>query len=102
MKAGPMISLFRLSPIPSLPKFEWAPDWCIDIFTPWWRTPAVEERKNDWAIAMTNYGGVIILNQDGIIREWDTAQKCWDPKKLEFGDWIEALLQEGDTFMNES
>ena len=99
-KSGPLVSIFGISIIPALPPLEWATDWYIDKFTPKWRAVG-EGRENDWTIGMMNYGGLIILNQDGVVREWDTAQKVWDPLTLEFGEWVEKILREGDIFMRE-
>src|SRR5580704_15904853 len=36
-RTGPLISLFGITPASPLPPFEWAPDWCIDKYTPEWR-----------------------------------------------------------------
>src|SRR5262245_226413 len=47
---GEMIKVFGISEKPPLPKFEWAPVWNIDKYTPQWRA-AGANRKNDWPIA---------------------------------------------------
>lgn len=111
MKHGPMITVFGISTLPALPPLEWAEDWYIDIFTPWWRAfgerqppqrPVGEDRQNDWAVAMMNYGGLIIVGGDGRVREWDTAQRMWDPRSFnDFEEWVEDILREGDAFLKE-
>src|SRR5437899_892990 len=64
ISGSPLVSLFRISTIPPLPPLEWAPEWCIDTFTRKWRA-AGSNRQGDWAIAITNYGGLILLDADG-------------------------------------
>ncbi len=39
---------------------EWGADWYIDKFTPKWRESG-PNRSGDWAIGMTNYGGLLLL-----------------------------------------
>jgi hypothetical protein len=99
-RCGPMLNIFGITPIPALHPMEWAEGWNIDKFTPKWRA-AKEGRETNWAIGITNYGGVIILDQDGTVREWDTAQTMWDPKTWDFAGWIDYILAEGEEFMNE-
>jgi hypothetical protein len=103
---GPSVSIFGISPIPSVPPLEWAKDWFIDMFTPRWRAGRClpgEDRQNDWAIGMQNYGGLIIANVDGRVREWDTAQRMWDPRTFDdFDEWMEVFLREGDEFLREA
>lgn len=101
LSAGPSFSLFGVSTIPPLPPFEWAPNWYIDKFTPLWRT-AGSNRQSDWAIAMTNYGGLILLDGDGAIKEWDTGQSTWLSKSLPFGEWMEKVISEGEIIMAET
>lgn len=79
---------------------QWAADWWIDKFTPAWRS-AEQGRQTDWAIAMMNYGGLIILGQDGTTREWDTSQGTWEPETREFGDWVDEVLRDGKLYMQE-
>ena len=101
VKTAQLVSIFRLSTISSLPPMEWAEDYCIDKFTPWWRA-AGEDRQNDWAIAMMNHGGLIIVDVDGRVREWDTAERMWDPHSFDdFDEWVEDTLREGDAFLKE-
>jgi hypothetical protein len=73
---NPSVTLFGLTPNPPLPPFEWAPEWCIDTFTPKWRA-AGTSRESDWAIAMTIYGGLILVDADETVKEWDTiSSRC--------------------------
>ena len=37
-------------------------------------------REGDWAIAMTNYGGLILLDKNENIHEWDTGEHRWQRK----------------------
>jgi hypothetical protein len=98
---SPLVSVFRISTIPALPRLEWAPDWCIDVFTRKWRTGG-SNRQGDWAIGMTNYGGLVLLSADDTIKEWDTGQSVWLSKNVPFGEWIEKVVSEGETMMAES
>jgi hypothetical protein len=93
-----MITVFGISGIPPLPKFEWAPHWYIDKFTPAWRR-ASPRREKHWAIAMTNYGGLIILRDDGSIKQWDTSRGMWEKSKWTFDEWVRDIFREGDAFM---
>jgi hypothetical protein len=99
INAMQLVSLFGISTIPPLPPFEWAPDWYIDKVTPAWRSSG--SRENEWAIAMMNYGGLIILADDGTTKEWDTSQRTWTPGAWQFDEWMEKLLREGDAYMRE-
>jgi hypothetical protein len=97
------ITIFPASGVPPLPRFEWAEGWYIDEFTLRWRAAKGDDRENDWAIAMTNYGGVTIVRPDGRVREWDTAQRAWDPRTFDnFDLWFEMLLREGDEFLKQA
>jgi len=97
---GEMVALFGLSEVPPLPPMEWAEDWYIDIFTPKWRA-AGANRQLDWVIAMMNYGGLIVLDGQGTVREWDTSQQIWDPNTCSFDQWIQDILREGEAYLNE-
>jgi hypothetical protein len=98
LSAGPSFSLFGISTDPSPSPLEWTPDWWIDKYTPRWRT-AGTNREVDWAIAMTNYGGLILLNDNETINEWDTGQSTWLSKDLPLEAWIENLISEGEVIM---
>jgi hypothetical protein len=100
VKSGPMVTIFCISANPPLPPFEWAEDWYVDKFTPAWRS-AEQGGQTDWAIAMMNYGGLIILGQDGTVREWDTSQRTWEPKTWKFGEWVDDVLRNGESYMQE-
>jgi hypothetical protein len=101
LSAGPTFSLFRISTFPPLPPFEWAPEWCIDVLTPRWRTAGIN-RSYDWAMGITNYGGLILLDDKENVKEWDTSQGSWLVKNLPLGDWIEKIISEGETVMAET
>lgn len=99
--AGPFISLFGISTdLPPSP-LEWSEEWCIDTFTPRWRG-AGPNRQNDWAIAMTNYGGLILLDGSETISEWDTGQSMWLSKNLPLGEWIESIVNAGEAMIVDS
>jgi hypothetical protein len=99
LRNGPLVSIFGISTIPPLPPLEWAPDWHIDKFTPAWRSS--HNRPSDWAIGMTNYGGLILLDQEGTVKEWDTSQNTWSPNEWSFDEWMSEMMREGDTYLNE-
>jgi hypothetical protein len=100
-KTGPLVTVFGASTIPPLPPKEWAEHWYIDKYTPSWRA-AGEDRENDWAVAMMNYGGLVIVCGDGRVREWDTGQRSWDRRNFDnFDEWFEEILREGDAFLKE-
>lgn len=94
----PFVRLFRLSNTPPLPPLEWAPEWCIEEFTRKWRA-AGSDRQDDWAIAMMNYGALVLLQADDTVKEWDTGESRWLLKGLAFGDWIEKVMREGELIM---
>jgi hypothetical protein len=98
---GQLVAVFGISTIPPLPAFEWGVDTYIDKFTPLWRA-AGENRQNDWAIAMMNYGGLVIVDAAERVREWDTAVGEWDPRSFDgLAEWAEDILSEGDAFLKE-
>jgi len=99
IKHGPLLSIFRSSINPSLSSMEWAADWCIDQYTPAWR--ASHHRPTDWAIGMMNYGGLILLDKEGSVREWDTSQHTWEPRTWTIEEWLARILEEGDAYLNE-
>ena len=93
--------LFGISVTPPLPPLEWAPEWCIDAFTRRWRA-AGSNRECDWAIGITNYGGLILLNDNETVKEWDTGQSIWLSRDLPLETWIENVISEGEAIMAES
>jgi SMI1 / KNR4 family (SUKH-1) len=99
IRGGPYVSIFGISTVPPLPPLEWAPDWYIDKFTPGWRSSWNEQSV--WVIAVMSYGGVIVLEPDGTIKEWDSSERKWGPGKPSLGDWVEAVMSEGDVVMTE-
>jgi hypothetical protein len=100
VRNDPMVTIFGISANPPLPPLEWAADWYVDKFTPVWRS-AEQGSQTDWAFAMMNYGGLIILGQNGTIREWDMSQGILGPKTWEFGEWVDDVLRDGESNMQE-
>ena len=100
ISGSPLVSFFRISSTPPLPPLEWAPEWCIDSITREWRD-AGDNRNGVWAIAMTNYGGLILLDADEFISEWDTGEGRWVLEKQSLEQWIEKLICEGEKVMAE-
>ena len=100
IKTGPLISIFRVSTIQPLPPLVWAPEWQIENFTSRWRSCG--SGRNEWAIAMMNYGGLILLDSAGNTKEWDTAERNWIGQNLTLDDRIEDLLTQGDKYLAES
>jgi hypothetical protein len=100
-KTGPFVSIFGVSTIPLLPPLQWATEWYVNKFTPAWRSGG-NNRQSEWAIAMMNYGGLVILEDHGIVKEWDTAQAKWNSHTWKINEWLEDLLAKGDAFLRES
>jgi hypothetical protein len=97
-----LVTLFGLSEDQPLPPFEWGEDWWIDKFTPLWRKAGGRSRQNEWAFAIMSYGELILLDREGMIRKWDTAQAQWDPSPpISFDEWLQEVLREGKTYLNE-
>jgi hypothetical protein len=96
----PLVRLFRISTIPPLLPLEWAPEWCIDTFTRKWRA-ADSNRQGDWTIAMTNYGGLVLLDADETVKEWDIGESKWLSKSLPLAEWIDKMMGEGEAIMAE-
>jgi hypothetical protein len=88
---SPFLSVFRNSNRPPLPPLEWSPDWCVDAFPPRWRA-AGPDRHGDWAFAMTNYGGLMILDENNAVSEWDTGQAEWLSTHVPITEWIERMI----------
>ncbi len=99
IRTCPLVSLFGISTIPPRPILQWAADWYIDKFTTAWRSS--HHRSNDWVIGMTNYGCLIVLDQDGSVKYWDTSQEIWDRNRWTFGEWLNELLREGHLYLSE-
>jgi hypothetical protein len=97
---GELVSLFGITEDPPLSALEWGEEWYIDKFTPRWRA-AGTNRQNDWAIAMMNYGGLVVLNEDGSVKEWDTSRHMWNPGQFSLDEWVELIFREGETYVNE-
>jgi hypothetical protein len=101
LSGGPFVTLFRISSIPPLPALEWAPDWCVDSITRRWRAQG-SNRAGDWAIAMTNDDGLVLLCADETVNEWDTAQCILSSKNVPFEEWMANLTDEGRALIAES
>lgn len=97
----PYVSIFRISAAFPLPPLEWAAEWYVDTFTRKWRAEN-SNRQNDWAIAMTNYGGLVLFDTDETIKEWDTSQHAWLSRNVPFEEWIENIFGEGEATMDET
>jgi len=97
---GPMLRVFGLSTIPPLPPLEWGEDWYIDKFTPKWRASG-PNRNGDWAIGMTNYGGLLLFSESRGIKEWDTGESRWLFADMPFDEWIEKVIKDGEVMMAE-
>jgi len=93
--AIPLITILGLS----LPSDDVTSDWFIDRLTPQWRSGAGQ--STDWAIGMTNYGGMVILEQDSLVSEWDTSQQKWMADRYPFNQWVEKIMEEGADYLNE-
>jgi hypothetical protein len=97
---GPAVSLFGITPTPPLPPLESAPDWHIEVFTPAWRN-ASPGREHEWTIAMMSYGVLIILDRDGIIKQFERNTRTWDAAPMRFDEWIDDQFKEGNTMLDE-
>lgn len=94
-----LVVIFGIYVDPPPSPLEWAPNWYIDRFTKKWFSS--ESQSEDLVIAMTNYGGLIVIDKSGKVREWDTQQKIWTSKKRSFDEWIEEMLHTGEQYMKE-
>ena len=50
---------------------------------------------------MTNYGGLMILDREEWVREWDTAAADWNGTRVSFNAWYELIARDGDDYMKE-
>ncbi len=98
--ALPLITFFGVSSKPPLSPMEWAPDWYVDVFTSIWRN-AGTAREHDWPIAMMNDGTLIVMNEVGHVKLWDSESQQWGPQDLSFLEWFWTLLNEGDSYWDE-
>jgi len=95
----PFVSIFGVSVMPLLPSLENASDWYVDRFTPIWR-----ESKggcDEWTIGMTNYGGLLVMDSNANVREWNTSESIWSPQSWSFNEWIEHVFIEGDNYLSQ-
>lgn len=95
----PLIRVFGISLVPPLPPLEWAPDWYIDKYTPGWRS--FSKHETEWAIGMWNYGNLVIADERGWVKEWDTSVGDWGEAAVPISEWFDRVLAEGDAFLNE-
>jgi hypothetical protein len=98
IRTGPLITLFGLFQHSEKTEFAWY-DWYIDIWTPKWRLEM--KRPEDWVIGMTNYGGVVILNNELLIGEWDSNEHQFMDKWFTYIEWIEKILSDGIEYLNQ-
>lgn len=96
----PLLTVFGVSPTIPVSETEWASNWYIDRFTPKWR--AAGERDGDWAIAITNYGGVTILDSANTCGEYDASEGRWLSRGVALEDWLESVFFEGDRYLAEA
>jgi hypothetical protein len=94
------IRLFGITTVTPLSPLEWTPELCIDTYTPRWRA-AGSNRQGDWAIGITNYGGLILFERNEMVKEWDTGQSIWLLKSIKFVDWMENVISEAEVAMAE-
>ncbi len=90
----PFLTIFRSINNPPLTALEWSSEWFIDNYTKKWRESNTE-RNDDFAIAMTNYGGLILADKKGKIKEWDTSEGRWIFQNMLTTDWFEKIVLEG-------
>lgn len=50
---------------------------------------------------MTNYGGLVLLDDDGSVKEWDTGESKWVAERQPLEQWIEKMMSEGEAIMAE-
>jgi hypothetical protein len=50
---------------------------------------------------MMNYGGLLLVDKHGMVKEWDTAQQKWSPGARGVDRWIEHVLDDGDQYLND-
>ena len=95
VKTSPIITIFGLT----LDSDSTSLDWFIDRFTPRWR--ATLGQTSDWVIGMTNYGGIVVLDSDQQVSEWDTSQRDWLYERYSLTSWIEKLMEDGTAYLKE-
>ena len=99
IRTCPMVSIFRIATVPPLPPLQWSPEWQIENYTSSWRSCG--SVRKEWAIGMMNYGGLILLDSVGNIKEWDTDEGNWIGQTLTVYDWIEKLFDEENRYLEE-
>jgi hypothetical protein len=90
-----LVTVFGLS----APEDDPACDWFIDRYTSEWRSRM--GRPDDLVIGMFNYGGIITIGSDSVVREWDSAQGKWssDHDAIRFDSWLVMISAEGREYL---
>ncbi|HZL36667.1 MAG TPA: SMI1/KNR4 family protein [Tepidisphaeraceae bacterium] len=91
---GPCDTIFGLS-LPADEGF-----WSVDRYTPVWREHRPGEKE--WAIGITNYGGLYVAGSDNSVREWDTSEARWLGSWASPEEWIEHVIAEGTVVIAEA
>jgi hypothetical protein len=93
-----LVTVFGLSASDDDP----ACDWFIDRYTPVWRSRM--GRPHDLVIGMFNYGGVVTIGSDSVVREWDSAQGMWSSEHdpMPFASWLVMIAAEGRDYLTNS
>lgn len=100
VNAIPLVTLFGISPLRAVSQIDWPSEWYIDKYTRLWR--ASNPRSDEWAFAMTNYGGLMLVNHGEQVREWDTNASRWVGPSSSIDDWQKNVLVEGHAYMSNS
>jgi hypothetical protein len=99
-----LISIFGVTTSQPLSRLEWSPDYMIEKFTARWRAAGAgtRDRSRSWAFAIMNYGGLQIIDGEGLVEEWDSAQSNFSPWRKTFDQWLQDLFREGDEFLRDN
>jgi hypothetical protein len=59
---------------------------------------------HDLVIGIFNYGGIVTIGDDSIVREWDSARGAWssEHEPMPFGSWLGMILAEGRDYLEEN
>ena len=98
--AIPLLTFFPVSNIAAHTPPDWAAGWYVDEFTAKWRADSAH-RDQDWAVAITNYGGLILFDAEEHIKEWDINESRFIIEQMPFEQWIEKVFAEGEAMMRE-
>jgi hypothetical protein len=74
-------------------------DWFIDRYMPEWRSGM--GRPHELVIGMFNYGGIVTMGGNSVVREWDSAQGKWssDHDAMRFDSWLGMIPAEGRSYL---